>query len=144
MSAQVHEMREALAARTVVGVSVVDSSGGEFTDMVDYSPEGVSGWYLLLCRWTNALKALSGYGADCRKVPSMSKVNATLQVLRNKSQLQEDVDSGTMDLFLEIAPVADFSASCYWQLTRVSKVALRAAKESEIPNFKGSYLGRFG
>mmetsp|Transcript_2228 Transcript_2228/g.7312 ORF Transcript_2228/g.7312 Transcript_2228/m.7312 type:complete len:379 (-) Transcript_2228:57-1193(-) len=120
----VHEMREALAARTVVGVSVVDSSGGEFTDMVDYSPEGVSGWYLLLCRWTNALKALGGYGADCRKVPSMSKVNATLQVLRNKSQLQEDVDSGTMDLFLEIAPVADFSASCYWQLTRVSKVAL--------------------
>ena len=128
MSAQVHEMREALAARTVVGVSVVDSSGGEFTDMVDYSPEGVSGWYLLLCRWTNALKALSGYGADCRKVPSMSKVNATLQVLRNKSQLQEDVDSGTMDLFLEIAPVADFSASCYWQLTRVSKVALDYAR----------------
>ena len=145
MSTQVHEMREALAARTVVGVSVVDSSGGEFTDMVDYSPEGVSGWYLLLCRWTNALKALSGYGADCRKVPSMSKVNATLQVLRNKSQLQEDVDSGTMDLFLEIAPVADFSASCYWQLTRVSKVALDSGQQkgAKFPTSKAHISAGF-
>ena len=33
-----------------------------------------------------------------------------------------------MDLFLEIAPVADFSASCYWQLTKVSHVALDYAR----------------
>ena len=54
---------------------------------------------------------------------SMSKVNATLQVLRNKSQLAEDLEGGTMDLFLEIKPVADFSASCYWRLTRMAGLA---------------------
>jgi hypothetical protein len=53
----------------------------------------------------------------------MSKVNATLQVLRNKSQLAEDLEGGTMDLFLEIKPVADFSASCYWRLTRMAGLA---------------------
>ena len=38
------------------------------------------------------------------------------------------IGSWKFDLFLEIAPVADFSASCYWQLTRVSKVALDYAR----------------
>ena len=28
-----------------------------------------------------------------------------------------------MDLFLEIKPVADFSASCYWRLTRMAGLA---------------------
>ena len=58
-----------------------------------------------------------------RKVPSMSKVNAITQYLRNKSQLAEDLEGGTMDLFLEIKPVADFSASCYWRLTRMAGLA---------------------
>ena len=57
----------------------------------------------------------------------MSKVNATLQVLRNKSQLAEDLEGGTMDLFLEIKPVADFSASCYWRLTRMAGLAAEYA-----------------
>ena len=89
-----------------------------------YGEEGVSGLYLLFRRAANIVLACIGKGHACRKVPSMSKVNATLQVLRNRSQLAEDLDGGTMDLFLEITPVADFSATCYWRLTRVSRVAL--------------------
>jgi predicted acylesterase/phospholipase RssA len=119
----VREMRSTGCVRTVVGVSVVDSSGGEFRDVIVYGESGVSGWYLLLRRWLNVLLVCVGRSRDCRKVPSMSKVNATLQVLRNKSQLAEDLEGGTMDLFLEIKPVADFSASCYWRLTRMAGLA---------------------
>ena len=95
----VREMRSTGCVRTVVGVSVVDSSGGEFRDVIVYGESGVSGWYLLLRRWLNVLLVCVGRSRDCRKVPSMSKVNATLQVLRNKSQLAEDLEGGTMDLF---------------------------------------------
>ena len=119
----VHEMRSTGCAACVVGVSVVDSSGTEFADVVAYSEEGCSGFYLVLRRLLRFGRTVLGYAA-AEKVPSMSKVNATLQVLRNKSQLADDLANETMDLFLEIDPVADFSASCYWQLTRVSQVAL--------------------
>ena len=65
----VREMRSTGCVRTVVGVSVVDGSGGEFRDVIVYGESGVSGWYLLLRRWLNVLLVCVGRSRDCRKVP---------------------------------------------------------------------------
>lgn len=121
------EMRSVFQARVVVAVSVVDTSGAEFQGVVPYGADGVSGFWLVTQRFQNIFRSTRP------KVPSMSKVRAVLQVLRNKAQLRDAIDRGVMDLFLEIEPVSDYSAASYWR--RIDRIA-ETARDYAAPRIK--------
>lgn len=123
----VAEMRRHYSAWVVIGVSVVDSSGSEFQDIIAYDPYGVSGAWLLWQRARNAMFRIFLPGDheffSKRKVPSMSKVRAVLQTFRNRAQLREAIRARAMDLFLEITPVSEYSALSYWRFEKIAHVA---------------------